>query len=89
MNDLSIAESLAVNSDSTGRPEVSSTSCVASVGRVRIKFHGGARLETLVMTKDVLLNVIPSTLNTAINTLFFVITPVGCTISFQSTLRKL
>uniref|UniRef100_A0A674NS58 Bactericidal permeability-increasing protein n=1 Tax=Takifugu rubripes TaxID=31033 RepID=A0A674NS58_TAKRU len=42
MNDLSISESLAVKSDSTGRPEVSTISCAASVGRVRIKFHGGA-----------------------------------------------
>ncbi|TNM88372.1 hypothetical protein fugu_004626 [Takifugu bimaculatus] len=42
VNDLSISESLAVKSDSTGRPEVSTISCAASVGRVRIKFHGGA-----------------------------------------------
>lgn len=89
MNALSIAESLAIKSDSTGRPEVSSASCEASVGRVRVKFHGGARLETLVISMDVLLNVIPSTLNTALNTLFLVIIPVGCTISSQSTLRKL
>lgn len=47
VNQLSVAESLNVKSDTTGRPEVSSISCTASVGSVRVKFHGGARLENL------------------------------------------
>lgn len=45
VNGLSVTESLAVKSDNTGRPEVNSISCAASVGNVKVKFHGGARLE--------------------------------------------
>lgn len=45
VNGLTVTESLAIKSDNTGRPEVSSISCAASVGSVKVKFHGGARLE--------------------------------------------
>ncbi|XP_061075351.1 bactericidal permeability-increasing protein-like [Conger conger] len=39
---LSISSSIAVKSDKTGRPTVSSASCGARVGRLKVKFHGGA-----------------------------------------------
>ncbi|KAJ0023357.1 hypothetical protein NQD34_003256 [Periophthalmus magnuspinnatus] len=39
---LSITTTVAVNSDETGRPTVTGNNCVASVGSVTIKFHGGA-----------------------------------------------
>ncbi|CAL9688934.1 unnamed protein product [Knipowitschia caucasica] len=39
---LSITTTIAVNSDETGRPTVSGSSCSAAVGSVSIKFHGGA-----------------------------------------------
>nr|XP_019942632.1 PREDICTED: bactericidal permeability-increasing protein-like [Paralichthys olivaceus] len=42
VNGLTITSSLAIKSDETGRPTVSSVSCVATVGSVSIKFHGGA-----------------------------------------------
>ncbi|CAF96904.1 unnamed protein product [Tetraodon nigroviridis] len=42
VNGLSVAETLGIKSDNTGRPEVSSISCGASVGSVKVKFHGGA-----------------------------------------------
>lgn len=42
VNGLSIATSIAIKSDETGRPSVSSVDCVATVGSVTIKFHGGA-----------------------------------------------
>ncbi|XP_076609283.1 bactericidal permeability-increasing protein [Chaetodon auriga] len=42
VNGLTIATSIAVKSDETGRPEVSSANCDATVGSVRIKFRGGA-----------------------------------------------
>lgn len=64
VNELSVAESLAIRSDNTGRPEVSSISCAASVGSVKVKFHGGARLENPDVTTEVITNVILSTLNT-------------------------
>lgn len=89
MNELSVSESLAVKSDNTGRPEVSSISCEASVGSAKVRFHGGARLEHPDVTMDVVLNVIRSALNTPLNTVFFVIIPVGCTISSPGTLIKL
>ena len=43
VNQLSIASSIAIKSDDTGRPEVSNTDCTATVGSTAVKFHGGAR----------------------------------------------
>uniref|UniRef100_A0A8C5GW99 Bactericidal permeability-increasing protein n=1 Tax=Gouania willdenowi TaxID=441366 RepID=A0A8C5GW99_GOUWI len=42
VNGLSISTSIAISSDETGRPMVSSVNCAANVGEVTIKFHGGA-----------------------------------------------
>ncbi|CAN9512574.1 unnamed protein product [Ophioblennius macclurei] len=42
LNRLSMATSIKIESDETGRPTVSSTGCSASVGSVKVKFHGGA-----------------------------------------------
>uniref|UniRef100_A0A3Q3WLL0 Bactericidal permeability-increasing protein n=1 Tax=Mola mola TaxID=94237 RepID=A0A3Q3WLL0_MOLML len=42
VNQLSIASSIAIKSDDTGRPEVSNTDCTATVGSTTVKFHGGA-----------------------------------------------
>ncbi|XP_042355278.1 bactericidal permeability-increasing protein-like [Plectropomus leopardus] len=42
VKDLTITTSIAINSDETGRPTVSSMSCAATVGSASIKFHGGA-----------------------------------------------
>uniref|UniRef100_A0A3Q2ZWY0 Bactericidal permeability-increasing protein n=1 Tax=Kryptolebias marmoratus TaxID=37003 RepID=A0A3Q2ZWY0_KRYMA len=42
VNGLTITTSIAVKSDETGRPAVSIVSCAASVGSVKVKFHGGA-----------------------------------------------
>uniref|UniRef100_A0A672FAH7 Bactericidal permeability-increasing protein n=1 Tax=Salarias fasciatus TaxID=181472 RepID=A0A672FAH7_SALFA len=42
VNGLTITTSLKIDSDDTGRPAVSTISCSASVGSVKIKFHGGA-----------------------------------------------
>ncbi|KAF7653036.1 hypothetical protein LDENG_00088090 [Lucifuga dentata] len=42
VNDLTISTTISVKSDATGRPEVSSSSCSATVGSTHIKFHGGA-----------------------------------------------
>ncbi|XP_070758063.1 bactericidal permeability-increasing protein [Enoplosus armatus] len=42
VNGLAITTSLAVRSDETGRPAVSSAGCAASIGGASIKFHGGA-----------------------------------------------
>ncbi|XP_061543137.1 bactericidal permeability-increasing protein-like [Phycodurus eques] len=39
---LSISTGIAVKRDETGRPQVSNVNCVATVGSVTIKFHGGA-----------------------------------------------
>ncbi|XP_062250891.1 bactericidal permeability-increasing protein-like [Platichthys flesus] len=39
---LTITTSIAIKSDETGRPTVSSVSCAATVGSASIKFHGGA-----------------------------------------------
>ncbi|XP_038144968.1 bactericidal permeability-increasing protein-like [Cyprinodon tularosa] len=39
---LSISTTVAVKSDQTGRPVVSSTNCVANVASAKVKFHGGA-----------------------------------------------
>ncbi|XP_034388210.1 bactericidal permeability-increasing protein-like [Cyclopterus lumpus] len=39
---LTITTSIAIKSDETGRPVVSSVNCVTAVGSVSIKFHGGA-----------------------------------------------
>lgn len=39
---LTITTSIAIRSDETGRPVVSSANCVASLGGATIKFHGGA-----------------------------------------------
>ncbi|XP_060897379.1 bactericidal permeability-increasing protein-like [Labrus mixtus] len=39
---LTITTSIAVKSDETGRPAVSTVSCAATVGSASIKFHGGA-----------------------------------------------
>lgn len=39
---LSISATISVKGDDTGRPVVSSANCAASVGNVKIKFHGGA-----------------------------------------------
>ncbi|KAL1268755.1 hypothetical protein QQF64_034118 [Cirrhinus molitorella] len=42
VSELSISSTIAVSGDGTGRPTVSMTSCAASVGSVKVKFHGGA-----------------------------------------------
>ncbi|XP_051804549.1 bactericidal permeability-increasing protein-like [Acanthochromis polyacanthus] len=42
VNGLTITPSIAIKSDETGRPAVSSVNCAAAVGRVNIKFHGRA-----------------------------------------------
>ncbi|XP_059186264.1 bactericidal permeability-increasing protein-like [Centropristis striata] len=42
VNDLTITTSVAIKSDETGRPSVSSVNCAATVGSASIKFHGGA-----------------------------------------------
>uniref|UniRef100_A0A665WEG7 Bactericidal permeability-increasing protein n=1 Tax=Echeneis naucrates TaxID=173247 RepID=A0A665WEG7_ECHNA len=39
---LGVSANIAIKSDSTGRPVVSTPSCSASVGSVRVKFRGGA-----------------------------------------------
>ncbi|XP_077583281.1 bactericidal permeability-increasing protein-like [Stigmatopora nigra] len=39
---LSVRTGIAVKSDETGRPQVNTFDCAASVGSVSIKFHGGA-----------------------------------------------
>ncbi|MCI4390340.1 hypothetical protein PGIGA_G00121610 [Pangasianodon gigas] len=39
---LSISATIGVKGDDTGRPMVSSVNCAASVGKVNVKFHGGA-----------------------------------------------
>lgn len=39
---LTIGTTIIIQSDETGRPRVSSTNCVATVGGADIKFHGGA-----------------------------------------------
>lgn len=39
---LAITTTIAIKSDETGRPAVSSINCAATVGDVSIKFHGGA-----------------------------------------------
>ncbi|XP_068172218.1 bactericidal permeability-increasing protein-like [Antennarius striatus] len=41
VNDLAVTSSIAIRSDNTGRPEVSSVKCEATVGSATIKFHGG------------------------------------------------
>lgn len=60
---LTVSESLAIKSDNTGRPEVSSISCAASVGSVDVKFHGGARLENPDVVMNVSVSPLLSTLN--------------------------
>ncbi|XP_037631734.1 bactericidal permeability-increasing protein-like [Sebastes umbrosus] len=42
VNDLTITTTIAIKSDATGRPVVSSVNCAATVGSAKIKFHGGA-----------------------------------------------
>ncbi|KAK2862587.1 hypothetical protein Q5P01_002120 [Channa striata] len=42
VNGISISTSIAIKSDETGRPTVSSVNCEASVSSVSVKFHGGA-----------------------------------------------
>ncbi|XP_052382567.1 bactericidal permeability-increasing protein-like isoform X2 [Oncorhynchus keta] len=42
VNGLTITADIAIKSDETGRPTVSTVNCVANVGSARIKFHGGA-----------------------------------------------
>ncbi|XP_067361286.1 bactericidal permeability-increasing protein-like isoform X1 [Channa argus] len=42
VNGLTITTSIAISSDETGRPAVSSVGCAASVSSANIKFHGGA-----------------------------------------------
>lgn len=42
VNGLTITTSIAIKSDETGRPMVSSVNCAATVGSASIKFHGGA-----------------------------------------------
>uniref|UniRef100_A0A3B3QAU4 Bactericidal permeability-increasing protein n=1 Tax=Paramormyrops kingsleyae TaxID=1676925 RepID=A0A3B3QAU4_9TELE len=39
---LTIKATISVGRDETGRPTISSNGCTASVGGVRVKFHGGA-----------------------------------------------
>uniref|UniRef100_A0A3B5BFQ1 Bactericidal permeability-increasing protein n=2 Tax=Stegastes partitus TaxID=144197 RepID=A0A3B5BFQ1_9TELE len=55
VNKLTITTDIAIKSDETGRPAVSTVSCGATVGSLTIKFHGGASwLYNLI--KDVLEN---------------------------------
>uniref|UniRef100_A0A669CGK3 Bactericidal permeability-increasing protein n=1 Tax=Oreochromis niloticus TaxID=8128 RepID=A0A669CGK3_ORENI len=42
VNGLSIATTISIKSDETGRPAVSTASCSATVGSAKVKFHGGA-----------------------------------------------
>ncbi|XP_062319884.1 bactericidal permeability-increasing protein-like [Osmerus eperlanus] len=42
INGLTITTSIAIKSDETGRPAVSSVNCVTDLGSATIKFHGGA-----------------------------------------------
>ncbi|XP_073325094.1 bactericidal permeability-increasing protein-like [Pagrus major] len=42
VKDLSISASIAISSDATGHPAVSSANCAANVGSAKVKFHGGA-----------------------------------------------
>nr|XP_046240775.1 bactericidal permeability-increasing protein-like [Scatophagus argus] len=42
VNGLSITTTIVIKSDDTGRPEVTSVGCAASVGSAKVKFHGGA-----------------------------------------------
>uniref|UniRef100_A0A8C4FFL3 Bactericidal permeability-increasing protein n=1 Tax=Dicentrarchus labrax TaxID=13489 RepID=A0A8C4FFL3_DICLA len=42
VNGLTITSSIAIKSDETGRPAVSSVNCAATVSKASIKFHGGA-----------------------------------------------
>ncbi|XP_023117085.1 bactericidal permeability-increasing protein-like [Amphiprion ocellaris] len=42
VNGLTITTGIAIKSDETGRPAVSSVNCAATVGSAKIKFHGGA-----------------------------------------------
>ncbi|KAM8917434.1 bactericidal permeability-increasing protein-like isoform 1-T2 [Spinachia spinachia] len=42
VSDLTVGTSIAIKSDETGHPVVSSVDCTATVGSVKIKFHGGA-----------------------------------------------
>ncbi|XP_051957871.1 bactericidal permeability-increasing protein-like [Xyrauchen texanus] len=42
VSELTISTTIAVMSDDTGRPSVSMTNCAATVGKIRVKFHGGA-----------------------------------------------
>ncbi|KAM4587911.1 bactericidal permeability-increasing protein-like isoform 1-T3 [Odontesthes bonariensis] len=42
VNGLTITTSIAIKSDETGRPAVSSVNCGATISRASIKFHGGA-----------------------------------------------
>ncbi|KAM6947471.1 bactericidal permeability-increasing protein isoform 1-T3 [Lycodopsis pacificus] len=42
VSDLTITTSIAIKRDGTGRPEVSTVDCTATVGSASIKFHGGA-----------------------------------------------
>ena len=43
INGLTITTSIAIKSDETGRPAVSSVNCVTDLGSAKVKFHGGAR----------------------------------------------
>lgn len=42
VNGLTVTTNIAIMSDETGRPTVSTVSCAATVGSASIKFHGGA-----------------------------------------------
>ncbi|XP_067102897.1 bactericidal permeability-increasing protein-like [Osmerus mordax] len=42
INGLTITTSIAIKSDETGRPAVSSVNCVTDLGSAKVKFHGGA-----------------------------------------------
>ncbi|MEQ2285719.1 hypothetical protein AMECASPLE_034852, partial [Ameca splendens] len=42
VNGLTISTTIAVKSDEMGRPVVSNTNCVATVGSAKVKFRGGA-----------------------------------------------
>ncbi|XP_026162871.1 bactericidal permeability-increasing protein-like [Mastacembelus armatus] len=42
VNGLTISATIAIKSDETGRPAVSTVNCAATVGSAKIKFHGGA-----------------------------------------------
>ncbi|KAM9361567.1 bactericidal permeability-increasing protein [Symphorus nematophorus] len=42
VNGLSITTSIAIKSDETGRPAVSSVNCAATISSAKIRFHGGA-----------------------------------------------